>query len=303
MKPTQKNQQKSNNQGQRKSEWQIPERAQIYVTPGAQKSLDDAARRGEAPRIATDRRGNVSPPVSMQGSAPQPKESELRTSPVNNTRPPAKAPVKKSVKKEPLTFKEAVFAEIKDRIRTIRLGIQVNAEDIIRAAICGGLMLLFALLQTTFFVRFAPFGKVPDLMLIFVLAIGVYEGEKWGSIVGLIAAFVIQAMGYGGDAPEILSIIYMPVGCAAGLLSKYYLRHTLPVKALYVLAASFIRSVATVICALFILDASVGQIIGRIAVPEYFSTVLMSPLPFFTVWLSFRHFHKTRAERTDNSIE
>lgn len=302
MKPTQKNQQKSNNQGQKKSEWQIPERAQVYVTPGAQKSIDDAARRGETPKIATDRRGKApNAPANVQKEKPQPKAADIRSASVNARKTPAS--VKKPAKKEPLTLKEAVFAEIRDRLRTIRLGIQVNAEDIIRGVICGALMLLFALLQTTFFVRFAPFGKVPDLMLIFVLAIGVYEGEKWGSIVGLIAAFVIQAMGYGGGGPEILSIIYMPVGCAAGLLSKYYLRHTLPVKALYVAVAAFIRSVATVICALFVLDASVGQIIARIAIPEYFSTVLLSPVPFFIVWLSFRHFHKTRAERTDNSIE
>ncbi len=201
---------------------------------------------------------------------------------------------------EPLSLKEATLAEIKDRLKTLRLRIQLNSEDIWRAVICASLLIFFALLQTTFFSRFAPFGKVPDLMLIFVMAIGVYEGEKWGSITGICAAFIIQSLGSSGTGPELLALLYMPAGCVCGLLSKYYLRHTLPVNALYVCAVCVIKEIFTVITALFSVNASLFEIIKGIAVPEYFSTVIMAPIPFLAVWLAFRAFHKTRAERTDS---
>ena len=209
-------------------------------------------------------------------------------------------PAKGSEPPAPATLKEAIIAELRDRVRTLRLSIQVNSEDIIKGAICLALIIFFALLQTTFFHRFAPFGKVPDLVLIFVLAIGAYEGEKWGCVAGLAAAFIIQALGSSGIGPELLSLLYMPAGCITGLLSKYYLRHTFPVNASYILIATFLKEIFTVISALAVLNADFSDIITKIAMPEYLSTVIVSPIPFLTVWILFKKFHKTRAQRTDS---
>lgn len=297
MRSTQK---KQSNAPEKKGQWQIPERQQVFVTPGAQKSIEDARDKGIAPKITSDRKSDAprktppAPSADFKSNTPRPAFAKQKAA-------QKKAPAKK--RSEPLSLKDAILAELKDRLRTIRLGIQLNSEDIVRGVICGLLMILFAVLQTTFFVRFAPFGKVPDLMLVFVIAMGVYEGEKWGSVVGLAAAFLIQALGSSGNTPELLSLIYMPVGCAAGLLSKYYLRHTLPVNAVYVAAAGVLRAIITVITAALTLEASLGDIIARIAVPEYFSTLVIAPIPFVSVWLAFRSFHKTRAERTDRKSE
>jgi len=71
----------------------------------------------------------------------------------------------------------------------------------------------------------------------------------------------------------------------------------------YVAAAALLRGIVTVICASFLLKATLGEIILRIAVPEYFSTLVVSPIPFLSVWLSTRSFHKTRAERTDTRTD
>lgn len=271
----------------------MPERSQVFVTPGAQKKIEEAQKKGEQVKIAKSRpMGKNHRPAPERRDALSPDKTGTEQKKKNSEPQPQK-----------VSLKDAVVAELRDRIRVIRLGIQVNAEDIIRAVICGVLLILFAMLQTTFFVRFAPFGAVPDLMLIFVLAIGVHEGEKWGSVTGLIAAFVIQALGSSGNAPELLSIIYMPVGCFGGLLSKYYLRHTLPVKTIYVLVSAFLRGIVTVITAAIVLDATFVDILLKIAIPEFFSTAILSPIPFFAVWLSFRRFHKTRAERTDRQSE
>ena len=152
------------------------------------------------------------------------------------------------------------------------------------------------------FLRAIPYNFYSLLTLVFVIAIGVYEGEKWGSVMGLVAAFIIQALGSSGTGPELLSLLYMPVGCAAGLLSKYYLRHTFPVNAAYILIATIIKEIFTVISAMETLNADLIDVITKIAVPEYFSTVLISPLPFLSVWIVFKIFHKTRAQRTDSIV-
>ena len=289
MKPTQKNQNdKKRAAAQKKNEWQIPERTQVIVTPGAARSIEDAQSRGVAPKIKSDR-----PPVKK--ASPRMAAADQST----NASSKAQPATQKKAQTAPPTLKEAVIAEIRDRIKTLRLQIQVNSEDIIKGAICLTLLIFFALLQTTFFHRFTPFGKIPDLMLVFVIAIGVYEGEKWGSVMGLVAAFIIQALGSSGTGPELLSLLYMPAGCAAGLLSKYYLRHTFPVNAAYILIATLIKEIFTVISAMATLNADLIDVITKIAVPEYFSTVLISPLPFLSVWILFKKFHKTRAQRTD----
>ncbi len=286
MKSTQKKQ--NNPKKKAQNQWQIPDNMQVIITKGAKQSIDSALEKGQAPTVITDK--------DLQKKKPaNPTNAPRAVTKVTN-RP------KKAVQKRPLTLKEAIIAEIRDRIKTLRLSIQLNSEDIIKALIGAGLMSLFALLQTTFFVKFAPMGSVPDLMLIFVLAMGVFEGEKWGAIMGIVGAFVIQCLGWPGNAPELLSLIYMPVGCISGLLSKYYLRHTVPVNTVYVLVACILRSIITVITSLVVLNASFGDIILEIAIPEFFSTAVISPLPFVIVWLSYKPFHKTRAERTDSEL-
>ena len=306
MKPTQKNQNdKKRSAPKKKNEWQIPERTQVIITPGAARSIEEAQSRGVAPKIKSDR-----PPVIRQKKAGRP-QMQANSQPVVRQGSPkpseaqSKSPKNVPQNKEqtaPPTLKEAVVAELRDRIRTLRLSIQVNSEDIIKGCICSFLLIFFALFQTTFFHRFAPFGKVPDLMLIFVLAIGVYEGEKWGSVAGLAAAFIIQALGSSGTGPELLSLLYMPAGCMSGLLSKYYLRHTFPVNATYILIVTVIKEIFTVISAMATINAEFADIITKIAVPEYFSTVLISPFPFISVWIVFKIFHKTRAQRTDSIV-
>ena len=277
----------------------MPERAHVYLTPGAQKSLEEAERQGKQVRISSDRPRKApptvqSPPTSQGGAA----SDSAAGAPKGQAHPQ-----KKPARQEPLTLKEAIIEEIRDRIKAARLSIQLNSEDIIKGVVIGAFLVLFALLQTTFFVRFAPFGAIPDLMLVFVIAIGVCEGERWGSIVGLCAAFVIQALGADSVTPEILSIIYLPAGCASGLLSKYYLRHTMAVNASYIAVFALIRALATLACAAFSVKATFGEMVLRIAIPEYFSTLIISPVPFLLIWFSLKPFHKTRAERTDSRTE
>ena len=279
----------------------MPERANVFLTPGAQKSIEEAEKRGEAVRVSTDRPQRKQPPRNpAQGHtnsvppAGRHQGQRRKPAPVNTARGQRNAP--------PPSLFGAITAEIKDRLKSLYFNMQLNSEDIIMAVICAVLIVIISALQTTFFVRFSPFGAVPDLMLVFVIGMGVSKGEKWGCVAGLAGAFVIQALGSFSEVPEVLSLLYMPAGCASGLLSKYYFRHTLPVNAAYIAVASLIRSTITVLCAVPTVKATAGEIILRIALPEFFSTIMISPLPFLAAWLSFKRFNKTRAERTESGI-
>ncbi len=192
---------------------------------------------------------------------------------------------------------EALRLEIRDRLHNLRLGISVDTDDLIRGSVCGLLIIVNALLQTTFFVRFAPFGAVPDVLLCLTAAIAASEGEKYGAVCGLISSFLIRALG-GITGLYLVPLLYAAAGYFIGILSKNYFSDTLPVKVLYVGMCCAGRAIVSLITAAAVLPATFGQIMTDVVFPEFLSTAVISPLLFVTVWLVYRPFHKSRAERT-----
>ncbi|MBP3378804.1 MAG: hypothetical protein J6L96_08650 [Clostridia bacterium] len=173
------------------------------------------------------------------------------------------------------------------------VGISIDADILIKSAIVGALLILFALLQTTLFSRFRPFGVVPDLILPLVVAVAMSEREKFGAIFGIVAAFVIESL--GGGAVSILPILYMPVGYIVGALSVYYFRDSVVVRALYTVITSLLRALFTI----FTLLATVGGItfislMGDAVLPELLANVIFATLPHFAVKLCLRPWNKNR---------
>lgn len=200
-------------------------------------------------------------------------------------------------KKKQLTLFEAIIEEITVKSQQLGLYIPFTAEQFIRAAICGVLIVLFALLQTTVFARFKPFGATPDLMFALTVALAFSEGEKWGGICGLICALTVDSLGGIGITLE--PMLYMLAGCLCGVLARDFFSNTALPRVAVILLFTFARSAVTLICATIIVpDISVLQILSDMVIPEYFSTVLMSAPVYLAVWLCFTPFHKTRAERT-----
>ena len=163
---------------------------------------------------------------------------------------------------------------------------------------CAALMILFTLLQTTIFSSLRPFGAVPDMMLSAVIAIAVSEGEKWGAVCGLISSLLISSVGTTGFS--VIPLVYMLTGYITGLLSRYYLRQNAVIRLIYQLCAGFLRAAAT----LMMLHAHMAhftftEVLTGTLLPEYFSTLAVSPLVQAVVWISLKAFHRTRAERTD----
>jgi len=181
--------------------------------------------------------------------------------------------------KKPESFRE--------KLRGWRLGISIEIEPIIRGLLCFLLIILFSLLQTTLFTRFRPFGAIPDLMLPLVTAIAMTTDEKWGAISGLAAAFVIESL--GGATVTILALLYMPTGYICGLLSIYYFREGLAVRALYTGVTTLVRCLFTLII-LFAstVHVSLPAAFVHAIFPEFLSTILFAFLPHLTVKYTFR---------------
>lgn len=165
-----------------------------------------------------------------------------------------------------------------------------------KGIVCGALILLCALLQTTLFARFRPFGAIPDLMLSAIIALAVLEGEKWGALLGLFAAFVIESMG-GGDL-SLLPLLYVPVGYFVPIVTELYFTDSAPVRFMYSAAAGVGRAFLTMMyLALTVTDFNLLKLTVGVILPEYASTLLMSIPVQILIRTVLHPFHKSRSER------
>ncbi len=184
-----------------------------------------------------------------------------------------------------------------ERLHGWRLGISIDGETVLKGFVCAALIVFFALLQTTLFTRFRPFGVIPDLMLPLVIAISMTEHEKWGAVCGVSAAFVIESL--GGASLTVLPLLYMPCGYICGILTVHYFRDSVPVRALYTAASSVLRGIFTCIIALSTLGGvSVITLFSEAVIPEFFANLIFAVLPHLAAKLCLRPFNKTREERT-----
>jgi hypothetical protein len=182
-------------------------------------------------------------------------------------------------------------------IRALRIPqIHIDGFLVGKGMVCCGLLLLCSLLQTTLFARFRPFGAIPDLMLTAVIAIAMLEGEKWGAIAGLFAAFLIESMG-GGDL-NLLPLLYMPAGYFAPIVTELYFTDSAPVRFMYSAAAGLGRAFLTLMyLALTTADFRLGLFTMRILLPEYAATLLLAIPVQILIRTVLHPFHKSRSER------
>lgn len=197
------------------------------------------------------------------------------------------------------TFSEVTPEKVtlRDRFNGWRLGISVDSEDIFKGVVIGLILIMLTILQTTLFTRFRPFGVVPDLILPFVIAVAALEKEKWGSVVALIAAYVIDAA--GGTTVMLLPLLYVPAAIMVGLLTTYRLRDSFPVAVVYTVVTSVLRGAITfLIVMLTVHKITPAEALTHRVIPELFANMAVAFFPQLLTRICLRPFHKTRAERT-----
>lgn len=194
---------------------------------------------------------------------------------------------------QPPSPRELGSESLTDRLREWRLALNMDGEAIAKGAVCALLIALFSLIQTTLFTRFRPFGAVPDLILPLVIAVAMTERERWGAVVGLIAAFVIESL--GGSRLTLLPLLYMPAGYVCGLLTIYYFRDSAAVRALYTVISSIARAFFTLITLVMtVADISLAAAVTDIVLPELAANLLFAAIPHAAAYFALRPFNKSR---------
>lgn len=189
------------------------------------------------------------------------------------------------------------FSQLWMFIKGKRLQISLDRDTLLRGLIVSGLLAFFAIMETTFGSRFPLFGATADLMLSFVIAAAMAEGERWGAVVGLASGLVIDALGAPLGAP-LSALLYMPLGYATGILTENYFTKSAAVRAIFLLGAGVLRMVLTALTFLGSeAEIPFSGLVFDILLPEYGATVILGIIPQLIVHLCLRPFHKTRAER------
>ncbi|MBQ7669631.1 MAG: hypothetical protein IJS45_02780 [Clostridia bacterium] len=234
---------------------------------------------------------------SLSLNAKERLEAEERKKSIRARRAAATAENRKKIAERAPENKK-FYHVILDRLNMWRLGISVNLDSLVKALIIGALIIVFSMLQITVFSKLRPFGATPDLMLPLVVAIGITEGERWGGVSGLAAAFIIECLGSAGIT--LLPLLYVPCGFIAGVLGTYYMRDSLALRALFTALSGLLRSAVTLIYVYVSFNSpSFSEVIGKVIAPEYLSTVVFAVLPHVAAWLAMKPYHKTRAERVE----
>ena len=254
-------------------------------------SVQKTARKAASQATPPSRRGII----SRYSLTPEERdEAEKKKAEIRAKRSIAGSGKTAEEKTEEIPFLQRVV----EKLRMWRLGISVNVELIIKGLVVCALILVFSMLQITVFSRVRPLGAIPDLMLPLVIAIGISEGERWGGVSGLAAAFLIECLGSAGVT--LLPLLYVPCGFAAGILGTYYLRDSFVIRAIFTVASGILRAVFTIIYVnITFSGVGVSLMFSKIVIPEFISTAVFAFLPHLVAWLSFRPFHKTRADRID----
>ncbi len=185
---------------------------------------------------------------------------------------------------------------LREKFNGWRLGFSVDKELLLKIIITAVVLVFLVVVQTTVFTVARPFGCVPDLMLPFVVAVATLEKERFGAVVALCAAYMIEAA--GGTEITLLPLLYVPVAYAIGILSTHNFRDSFPVAVMYTAVAVLLRGVITFIVALITVHGiSVANVLSDIVLPELIVNVIFAPFPQLFIRLCLRPFRKTREEK------
>lgn len=144
-------------------------------------------------------------------------------------------------------------------------------------------LLILVLLQTTFLPRFPLLGQIPDLCLLLVLGVAIFDGADSGGALGILAGFLTSAL--GGSGISLLPLLYFIIGYGAGHLSGRALARTFPSYMIFALVLSLIRPLITL--AAISLSAHTSSfdltlIVRHTLFPEFLANVTAS-VPMYPV--------------------
>lgn len=131
-----------------------------------------------------------------------------------------------------------------------------------------------ALLQTSFLATLAPFGAVPDLMMLLAVGVGYFCAPAKGGVFGLAAGVVTYALGGLGFAA--LPFLYGAAGYLAGVVAKNLFKGNFVVWCLYAALGALFKAVYSLFCcAVFSGEFQLWVVLGHTVLPEFVGTILL----------------------------
>lgn len=154
------------------------------------------------------------------------------------------------------------------------------------------LVFLSGILQSSFFPALSMIKASPDLVLIAVIGLSVYDGERSGAVAGIGGGLLVEAL--GGGAPILfLPLFYMICGYAFGIVSRVFLNRNFISWLLYMFIGITLRCSLSLVHSMFTeIDINIYLIFTEILIPEYFITLICSLPMYFIVRAVSRPFHK-----------
>lgn len=178
----------------------------------------------------------------------------------------------------------------------MRSGVSVSV--VVKYIVYSVVMLIFLMLQTTFFTRLRPFGSTPDILIVAVACVGMFEGGRAGAIFGVAAGYAADALGSTGIM--ILPLFYMLAGYICGQTAADYYRRSVLLFLIFDGGVCVLRAFVTMLYVTLTWHSFViGDVIKGVILPEFFSTAVCSPFPalcLLPVYLIFRR-HEREEEQ------
>ena len=170
---------------------------------------------------------------------------------------------------------------------------QTRSDLLRHIGIIGGSLLLFSVLQVSFFARFPFFGATPDLIICTVLCISYFCGRYAGGITGLAGGFLIEAIGASGIT--LLPVIYFLFGYVVGYYSRAVIQKRYSSYLFYLGIALAIRATVTVLyAALTYRNLSLPTLLIHTLLPEAAGTAIAGAILYVPMRLLCRLLKRKR---------
>lgn len=172
----------------------------------------------------------------------------------------------------------------------------VTVSEVVKHVIYAIAGLLLILLQISFFPKIRPFGAAPDVLIVAVFAVAMFENERVGAVFGLAVGFVVEAV--GGIGVSLLPLVYMLVGYICGVVATEYYKRSFVLFLIFDASILLVRMFTTLMYIVFtwsVVDLSV--VLPKVLIPEALSTLVISPFPAILIYLISRIFRKEEAPK------
>ena len=167
-----------------------------------------------------------------------------------------------------------------------------SSYNIGRILLFSLLVFLSGVIQSSFFPALTMLPASPDLVLLAVIGLAVYDGERSGAVAGIGGGILVEALG-GGAHILLFPLFYMLCGYIFGIVSRIFLNRNFISWLLYILIGIFLRSALGLVHSIFTeIDVTVYLILTKVTIPEYFVTLIAAVPMYFIVRAACRPFHK-----------